>query len=213
MTLPIQGLYVITDSQLIPEQHFLSMVEAALRGGSKVVQYRDKTNDPQKRLNQATALKTLCHQYAVPLIINDDIDLAQQIQADGVHLGKQDASLSKAREQLGKHAIIGISCYNQLALAQQAVDNDADYIAFGRFFNSVTKPEAIPASIDLLHQARQQFSCPIVAIGGITPENGRQLLDAGANSLAVINGVFSESTPQAVQAAANRYFQLTTNNN
>ncbi|MEK7992131.1 MAG: thiamine phosphate synthase, partial [Thiotrichaceae bacterium] len=209
MTLPIQGLYVITDSQLIDEAHFLQTVEAALCGGAKVVQYRDKTDNQSKRVAQATGLKKICQQYAVPLIINDDIDLAQQVHADGVHLGKYDSSLLQARKQLGQQAIIGISCYNQLALAQQAVANGADYVAFGRFFNSVTKPEAIPASIDVLVQARQQLSCPIVAIGGITPENGLALLQAGANSLAVINGVFAESTLTTVQMAANRYFQLT----
>ncbi|MCV6636227.1 thiamine phosphate synthase [Candidatus Albibeggiatoa sp. nov. NOAA] len=209
MTLPIQGLYVITDSQLINENNFIQIVEAALLGGAKVVQYREKSDDQQKKLTQATALKALCHQYTVPLIINDDVDLAQQVQADGVHLGKQDADLSKARAQLSAQAIIGISCYNQLNLAKQAIDNGADYVAFGRFFPSKTKPNAVPASVDLLRQARQQLTCPIVAIGGITPENGRQLLQSGADSLAVINGVFAESSPQAVQTAAHRYFQLT----
>jgi len=207
---PIQGLYAITDSQLIAEPDFIPIVEAALQGGVKVLQYRDKTHDQTKRLAQASALKTLCHHYGVPLIINDDIALAQQIQADGVHLGRQDIRLHEARNQLGANAIIGISCYNQLPLAQQAVNNGADYIAFGRFFPSQTKPDAVSAPIDLLSQAHQQLSCPIVAIGGITPENGRQLLQAGADSLAVIHGLFNVVTPQAVYAAARRYVQFTT---
>jgi thiamine-phosphate pyrophosphorylase len=208
----IQGLYIITDNQLINKTQFIQTVEAALQGGAKVVQYRDKSDNQQQRLTQATELKALCHQYAVPLIINDDITLAQQIQADGVHLGKHDMNIVKAKQQLGKQFIIGVSCYNQLSLAQQAIAQGADYIAFGSFFPSTIKPQAVPASIELLHQARQQFSCPIVAIGGITPENGRQLLQAGADSLAVISGVFGESSPQAVHDAANRYFQLTINN-
>ena len=209
MPLPIQGLYAITDSQLIAESDFIQIVEAALQGGVKVLQYRDKTHDQTKRIVQASALKTLCHQYAVPFIINDDIALARQIQADGVHLGKQDVTLQEARNQLGTEAIIGISCYNQLALAQQAVNNGADYVAFGRFFPSQTKPHAVPAPIDLLSQAHQQLSCPIVAIGGITPDNGRQLLQAGADSLAVIHGLFSVATPQAVYEAASRYAHIT----
>ncbi len=204
----IQGLYVITDSQLIPEQQFAQFVEAALLGGAKVVQYRDKTDNQQRRLEQATALKILCHQHAVPLIINDDVELALQIEADGVHLGQHDTNLSQAREQLGNQAIIGVSCYNQLGLAQQAIDNGANYIAFGRFFSSTIKPNAVSASLALLRQAHQQFSCPIVAIGGITADNGSQLLLAGADSLAVISGVFAHPTPQAVQTATNGYSQL-----
>jgi len=202
----LHGLYAITDSALIPAENFSDTVEQAILGGTKIIQYRDKTQDATKQFEQAYILRQLCQKYHIPLIINDNIELARQIKADGVHLGKQDENIATARAILGDKAIIGISCYNQLNLAEHAVKMGADYIAFGRFFNSPTKPNAVQASIDLLRQAKQRFkNIPIVAIGGITPENGKQLIEAGADCLAVISGVFGQTD---VKMATQQYAEL-----
>jgi len=201
----LSGLYAITDSELIPEIRFISTVESALLGGARVIQYRDKSSDTKKRLQQAQLLQHLCQQYDVPLIINDDWELAAQVKAAGVHLGENDGDIYQARQQLGQQAWIGASCYNDLALADKALAAGANYIAFGRFFNSNTKPNARIAEIALLSQARQKFNCPIVAIGGITPENGATLLEAGADCLAAIHGVFAHDE---VKAAAEQYTHL-----
>jgi thiamine-phosphate pyrophosphorylase len=200
-----RGLYAITDSRLIPSLQFVATVEAAIKGGARVIQYRDKSTDNHQRFQQAQALHYLCQQYQIPLIINDDVTLAQQVGAEGIHLGQADAKLTTVRALLGNDVIIGISCHNQLALAKEAVANGATYVAFGRFFQSQTKPNAVAAHLDLLHQARQLLPCPIIAIGGITPDNGKQLIAAGADCLAVIQGVFGQPN---ICAAAQRYAQL-----
>ncbi|MCF6235707.1 MAG: thiamine phosphate synthase [Gammaproteobacteria bacterium] len=196
----MRGLYAITDSLLIPSSSLIETVEKALQGGVSILQYRDKILSPNERLQQASALKLLCDKYRIPLIINDDVTLAKQVKADGVHLGHDDASLLQARKELGSQAIIGISCYNSLEKAIQAEKSGADYVAFGAFFPSSSKPNAAQANISLLKQAHQTLHCPIVAIGGITPENGKQLVAAGANMLAVINGLFGQiDSAEAVQ--------------
>ena len=138
-------------------------------------------------------------------LVNDDVELAKQTQADGVHLGREDVSLVQARTQLGPQAIIGVSCYNELARAVQAQNEGADYVAFGRFFPSRTKPQAVQADLELLREAKTKLHIPIVAIGGITPENGASLIAAGADALAVIEGVFGQAD---VRAAAARYARL-----
>ncbi len=203
---PLRGLYVITDSSLLNDDpQLLQGVAAAIDGGARVVQYRDKSNDQQKRLRQSTALLQLCRARHVPLLINDDLSLAAAVGADGVHLGRGDASLQAARTRLGEQAIIGLSCYNQLGLAEQAQREGADYVAFGRFFSSHTKPQAPSVERDLLAQAKQKIHLPIVAIGGITPQNGGALVAAGVEMLAVVHGVFSSPD---IQAAAQKYRQL-----
>jgi thiamine-phosphate pyrophosphorylase len=204
----INGVYIITDDKLLLETEYIAIITASLQAGAKLFQYRAKNLPAPQKYTQAQALKTICQDYNVPFIVNDDLALAQAVEANGLHLGQSDCSLTKARAQLGKQAIIGISCYNRLDLAQQAAALGADYIAFGRFFASVTKPQAVPANIDLLFQAKQQLQLPIVAIGGIKPENGASLLAAGADSLAVINGIFATPTTEAVMAATKRYVQL-----
>lgn len=195
-------LYAITDNSLIKEEFFLEIVEKAIIGGAKIIQYRDKSHDQQRRFQQAQALLNLCQKYKIPLLINDDVALAQQIGANGVHLGKNDTDISIARAKLGNKAIIGVSCYNQLSLAKGAVNSGADYVAFGRIFQSCTKPEANSCSLKLLSEARQQLSCPIVAIGGITPNNANLVIKAGADYVAVIHGLFGQID---VEAAAQAY--------
>lgn len=189
----LKGLYVITDSALIPDHQFSAKVAAALRGGARIVQYRDKRDSPALRLKLATDLVYLCREYGALSIINDDVELAAQVGADGVHIGKDDAALSHARERLGQGAIIGVSCYNLLDLALEAEQRGADYVAFGSFYPSSTKPEAIPASLDLLRAAKEQISIPICAIGGVTSKNAPILVNAGAGMLAVISDLFTAS--------------------
>jgi thiamine-phosphate pyrophosphorylase len=203
MTFPKKGLYAITLTENRTDATILSQAKAALEGGAVVLQYRDKRLSKPTRL--AEKLLPLCHHYHVPLIINDDIELADQLGADGVHLGRDDGNIQLAREKLGDNAIIGISCYNDLnkAITMQTVG--ADYVAFGRFFPSTTKPLASPAQLDTLQQAKQRLTIPIIAIGGILPENGASLLQAGADLLAVIGGVFNQDDPKQ---AAQQYQQL-----
>ncbi|MCL7946143.1 thiamine phosphate synthase [Marinobacter sp. ATCH36] len=183
------GLYAITDSQLLPADKLLPAVEAALRGGAVLVQYREKSAPQPERLQQARDLTALCRNAGVPLIINDDPELARRCGATGVHLGQSDSSLVSARQQLGEHAIIGATCHADLALAASADRDGADYLAFGRFFNSKTKPDAPAADTSVLARARQ-FGKPVTAIGGITAGNGEALIRAGADMLAVVGGLF-----------------------
>ncbi len=207
-TLPrVAGLYAIADTQYLDDARLVPAVAQAIAGGARLIQYRDKKHLAADRTQQATKLVTLCRQHDVLCIINDDVELAQQLHAHGVHLGREDISLAQARARLGPQAIIGVSCYNELAHALQAQNEGADYVAFGSFFPSRTKPQAARADIELLREAKQTLRIPVVAIGGITPENGTLLLVAGADALAVIEGVFGQTD---VRAAADRYTQLFT---
>jgi thiamine-phosphate pyrophosphorylase len=200
-----RGLYAITDSVCTPPATLCRQVAAAIAGGARLVQYRDKDATADQRHARATALLATCRQHAVPLIINDDLQLAAAIGADGVHLGEHDGAAGAARALLGAQALIGVSCYDNLERALQAAADGASYVAFGRFFPSHSKPAARHAPVALLVEARRQLRLPIVAIGGITPDNGAALLAAGADLLAVIHGVFC--TPDA-RAAAARYAAL-----
>ena len=197
MSFPISGLYAITQTDNKSYDTIVMEVEAALRGGAVVVQYRDK--QPLDADHLASQLLKLCQQYCVPLLINDDVALAERIGADGVHIGRDDGSIERARQRLGEQAIIGVSCYNSVEHAQQAQDQGATYVAFGRFFPSSSKPLALPASLETLRLAKQRLSIPIVAIGGILPENGSLLLEAGADLLAVIGGLFDGQPEQAAR--------------
>ncbi|MGB7931171.1 MAG: thiamine phosphate synthase [Gammaproteobacteria bacterium] len=203
--LPPCGLYAITESRLTPPGTTIEQVSLAIDGGAVVIQYREKHLPRKERGREARALATLCCERDIPLIINDDIELAAACGAAGVHLGQDDAPVSRARRRLGQRAIIGVSCYNQMERARTAAGTDASYVAFGRFFPSNTKPGAVQALPALLSQARREIKLPIVAIGGITPENGAELVHAGANLLAVIHGLFGQSD---IRAAAQAYTAL-----
>ena len=192
-------LYLITDSQLLAGR-LLPAVEQALIGGAKLIQYRDKSTDTAKRLHEAQQLKDLCQCYNVPLIINDDLELAAQLGL-GVHLGQQDGSIALARQRLGQDAIIGATCHNSLEFAKQAATQGASYLAFGAFYPSSTKPLAQAADLQTLTQAKQLFSLPVVAIGGINLDNARPLIDAGADYLAVISDIFALPTANICQQA------------
>lgn len=203
----LHGLYVITDHALSQQRHLplLDMVEAAIRGGARIVQYRNKTSSTAERQREAQALADLCQAQEVLFLINDDVPLALAVGADGVHIGQSDTALAQARELLGEQRIIGVTCHNRIDLALAAQHVGADYVAFGRFFASVSKPEAPPASLVTLQQARVQLTIPIAAIGGITPANAPALLAHGADMLAVIHGVFGA---QDIAAAAGEYARL-----
>ncbi|NOX91084.1 MAG: thiamine phosphate synthase [Gammaproteobacteria bacterium] len=201
----LTGLYAITDTAQTDQQKLIIDVEQALLGGVRIIQYRDKTTQHEQRRHTARQLRTLTRQHNTLLIINDDINLARDSHADGVHLGRDDLSITAARTQLGPAAIIGVSCYNDLLLAKQAVNNGADYIAFGRFFPSRTKPHAIQADMEILRRAKRELDIPIAAIGGITAENAGTLINAGADMLAVVNDIFSQLD---VKSTACRYQEI-----
>jgi thiamine-phosphate pyrophosphorylase len=197
----LRGLYAISDG---PRRDLLDVCAAALEGGTAILQYRDKTVDCARRLRDAYALQELCARYRVPLIVNDDIELAGTVGAAGVHLGKDDGAIAIARTRLGTDAIIGASCYDSLDRARAMAAAGADYLAFGALFPSPTKPGARIASTQLLRDAKP-LGLPLVAIGGITADNARSLIDAGADAVAVISALFDA---RDVRAAARRFADL-----
>ena len=203
----LRGLYAITDSHLLANGRLLPYCEAALNGGARLLQYRDKSHDAQRRFDEASALLELCRRYNADLIINDDLALAAQLGAS-LHLGQGDGSLSAARAQLGPHAIVGATCHASLELAANAQEDGASYLAFGRFFTSQTKPGAPSATLELLAQARQRFDLPLVAIGGVSLSNGAELIAQGADLLAVVHALFSTTSPAEVEARARAFSQL-----
>ena len=192
----IKGLYAITpdcaDTALL-----LGQANAAILGGAQTLQYRNKTADKALRFEQASALNALCHVRETLFIVNDDIDLAIRINADGVHLGAQDATIASARATLGSDKIIGVSCYDDLNRAHDAAARGANYVVFGSFFASPTKPGAARPSLDLLRRARRQLSLPLVAIGGIDLQSARSVITAGADAVAVISALFAAADTEA----------------
>jgi thiamine-phosphate pyrophosphorylase len=185
----LKGLYAITPEERSTEE-LARKVRLALTGGARIVQYRSKSADPALRREQGTVLLALCRASRAPFIVNDDLDLAESIGADGVHLGRDDAPIAAARERLGPAKILGASCYDELALAVAARSAGTDYVAFGSAFASRTKPGAVRAPLALYREARARLGCPVVAIGGITSRNARALIDAGVDSVAVISDLF-----------------------
>jgi thiamine-phosphate pyrophosphorylase len=202
----INGLYAITP-EWADTSKLLDAVRRALEATTRVVQYRNKSGDVALQHEQASELLTLCREFGVPLIINDNLRLADLIDADGLHLGADDGSLKEARFILGPDKIIGVSCYASLPLAIEAEIHGADYVAFGSFFASPTKPQATPAPISLLHEAKRRLNIPVVAIGGITLENATTLVQAGADAIAVISALFDSKDIRATANEFNTLFQ------
>ncbi|HIE54229.1 MAG TPA: thiamine phosphate synthase [Chromatiaceae bacterium] len=200
----MHGLYAITPAGLRGSK-LLGDVEQALKGGCRILQYRNKSDDPLQRLEEARALRRLCTTHEALFIVNDDPELAEQVAADGVHLGREDASIGEARARLGEQAIIGLSCYADWQRALHARRLGADYVAFGAFYPSPTKPGAVRAGIELLRHARRDLDLPTVAIGGITTENAQPLIEAGADMVAVIQGLFGQAD---IRATARRFATL-----
>ncbi|MDD3518138.1 MAG: thiamine phosphate synthase [Chromatiales bacterium] len=189
----LRGLYAITDPQLTPLPSALERIEQSLRGGARLLQYRDKGDDHERRLREALSLRELCHRHGAQFIVNDDVRLAHESGADGVHLGRDDVDVATARGMLGADAIIGVSCYDRLELALAAAAGGADYVAFGSFYPSGTKPAAVRADPSLIAAFKRQADLPVCAIGGITPDNAPTLIAAGADMLAVIGGLFAQA--------------------
>lgn len=200
----MRGLYAVTPD-IADTQLLLRKTALALEGGARVVQYRNKSADAALRLAQARALRTLTREFTASLIVNDDAALAAAVAADGVHLGDTDGSVASARALLGARKIIGVSCYNQLSRARAAVAAGADYVAFGAFFPSGVKPQAVRADMDLLRIAHAELGVPVVAIGGISVQNGTALLTAGADALAIISALFDAPD---IRAAAQAFKEL-----
>jgi len=192
---PRRGLYAITPDES-NTRRLLERIEPVLNAGAVLLQYRNKIANAVLRLEQALALQLLCGPYGVPLIVNDDVALAKAVVADGVHLGKHDDDIGSARRILGGNAIIGVSCYGDLDRAKVSAKAGADYLAFGAFFPTTTKPDAPRADISLLRDA-QHLGLPLVAIGGICPQNVHALHNAGANLIAVIAGLWNARDPGA----------------
>lgn len=200
-----RGLYVITDRDLCVESGMTASVRAALRGGSAIVQYRDKTGDHRRRQREAAALARECRNANALFIVNDDPELARACDAGGVHLGGEDTDLAQARQIIGDKRLIGVSCYDSIERARDAVAGGCDYVAFGSAFPSPTKPGAVHAPLRLFTEAARELQVPVVAIGGLTPANGGRLVAAGCHALAVISGVFGQPDPEA---AARQYVRL-----
>jgi thiamine-phosphate pyrophosphorylase len=202
----IAGLYAITPD-LADSSLLLAKVEAALAGGARLVQYRNKVADPALRLEQARGLARLCRGYRVPLIINDHVDLALEVDAEGLHIGGEDGSVADARRRIGPDRILGVSCYRRIENALEAARQGATYVAFGGFFPSSVKGGSGGAPLSILGEAKSRPGLPVVAIGGITVENAPALIAAGADSVSVITALFSASD---VTAAAQQFGALFT---
>lgn len=200
----IKGLYAITPGETDTAE-LLRKVRLALRGGVQVLQYRNKSADAALKLQQAQALRQLTREFGTTFIVNDDVHLATEVAADGVHLGGEDGSVAAARALLGDTGIIGVSCYNRAPLGLEAVRQGADYVAFGAFFPSSVKPEAVKADVHLLRSVRPKLNVPIVAIGGITAQNGAALINAGADALAVITALWDAAD---IEQAAREFSNL-----
>ena len=206
MTPTISGLYAVTldtaDARWLTER-----AAQVLAGGARILQYRTKQVEGEARLRIAQALAQLCRDRRALFIVNDDIALAKRIGADGVHLGRCDASIADARAALGPRAVIGASCYDELERGAVQAAAGASYLAFGSFFVSTVKPGAVRAPLELLTRARARFDLPLVAIGGITPENAGMLIDRGADALAVITALFDARDPAAAAYAFLKRFE------
>lgn len=196
----VRGLYAVTPD-LEDTALLAARVEAAVQGGARLVQYRNKPASSALKLEQARALKSICQLHGAALIVNDDVEVAVAVDADGVHLGRDDHFGPEVRRRLGPGKLIGVSCYRSIERARDAVKDGADHVAFGGFYPSQVKPSATRAPLDILTQAKAELGVPVVAIGGITAENGGALVAAGADALAVITALFSAPDVRAAAGA------------
>ena len=190
----LNGLYVITDTTRFQREALVEAVSAAIQGGARIVQYRDKSGDAERRRDEAAALAELCRLHGRVFIVNDDVALATEVGADGVHLGREDAPLTDTRARFqaaGLDAIIGVSCYADRPRAERAAAEGADYLAFGAMFPSPTKPHAPGAPAEVLGWARERLGRPVCGIGGITAANVGDLMPHRPDMIAVISEVFA----------------------
>ncbi len=204
----IGGLYVITDEKLIPRKRLVETVEKAIKGGARIVQLREKLSTSEEVSRLARELLKVTRRYNVPLIINDYIEIARDVGAEGVHLGQDDPSVEEARKMLGDRAIIGVSCYGSLKRGMDAHRKGADYLAFGTPYFTPTKPGRHPTSFEVLREAKMAISkIPIFAIGGITPQNIASVLETGVDGIAVITSVFGSSDPEKASRELSAFFE------
>jgi len=201
----LRGLYAIADTGMLREPAFAPAVEAALTGGARLVQYRDKGTDQERRARQAAQVVAACRRHDALAIINDDVDLACRVDADGVHIGREDSDAATSRQRLGNHRILGVSCYNELARAHSARAGGADYVAFGSVYPSATKPDAVRAPLALLRRAARETGLAVCAIGGVTAERAPELVAAGADMVAVIGDLFAS---ESIEARARDYARV-----
>lgn len=196
----VRGIYAVTPDRPVDDD-LLDRVDAALAAGIAVLQYRDKSSDRAARLRGASALRDLCARHGALFVVNDDAALAAQVDADGVHVGREDGGVAAARRAVGPDRLVGASCYASLALAREAAAHGADYVAFGSVFPSRTKPQAVPAPLDLFVAAKRELALPCVAIGGIDARNLDRVAAAGADAAAIVSAVFDPAdTGGAVRA-------------
>lgn len=205
----LRGLYAITPDEA-DTRILAAKVTAALAGGIAALQYRNKSADATLRRAQAAILAALCRSQGVPFIVNDDLDLAMAVNADGLHLGGTDGDLAEARRRLGTAKLLGASCYDRFDLALAAKAAGADYVAFGAAFPSPTKPNAVRAPLELYARAHRELGLPVVAIGGITADNAARLVSAGVDALAVITDLFEARDIAARARDFNALFETTT---
>ena len=210
MNKPVSGLYAVTP-ELTDSIALISKVDAALRGGARVIQYRSKSIADSLRRSQAGEIAKLCRLRNALFIVNDSVELARAVDADGVHLGRDDDGVYAARTTLGPGKLIGVSCYNEIGRAREAVSQGADYVAFGSFFASLTKPQALRAGTELLQVAASEFALPVVAIGGITADNAAALIAAGADAVAVLSALFDAIDVETQARRFARLFQMPVN--
>lgn len=202
----LAGLYAITPDEQRTDL-LIDKAGAVLRGGASVLQYRNKAASQAQQLEQGRALAELCRAVGAVFIVNDNLALALELGADGVHLGAADGGLAEARRCLGQGKLLGASCYDNLELAAAAVRAGADYVAFGSVFSSGTKPGAVRAPLSVFAAARRRFTLPLVAIGGITLQNAAEVFAAGADAVAVISALFDAPDVAASAAGFTRLFQ------
>jgi thiamine-phosphate pyrophosphorylase len=202
----LRGLYVITDTHLIPRSRFAATVEAAVRGGATMVQLREKETPPDEMIRLGRELLAVTRRYGALLIVNDHPAVAREIGADGVHVGREDPPVEEARALLGPDVIIGASCYGDLDRAVAAEQAGADYVAFGTPFPSPTKPKRTDISLHIFQEAKRRVHVPVFAIGGITLANAQQVIDAGADGIAVVSGVFGAPDVEAASHAMAQLF-------
>jgi thiamine-phosphate pyrophosphorylase len=195
----LAGVYALTPD--LPDTAALSArTDLALAGGASAIQYRNKTASAELKLQQAVALRALCSARGAIFIVNDDVELARAVGADGVHLGRDDASVVAARARLGPAAIVGVSCYDEIERAQSAIAAGGDYVAFGSFYPSLVKPNAVRPSPRLIAESKARWpAISVVAIGGITTANAAPLIAAGADAVAVISALYD--APDVLLAA------------
>lgn len=187
-------LYLCTDRRA-SEGDLEEFLDTVLGAGVDIVQLRDSTAERAELLTAAAAFRAAAERHGALFIVNDDPELAAAVDADGVHLGRDDMALEQARRIVGARRLIGVSCYDSLERARRAEAEGADYVAFGSVYPSATKPAAVRAPLSLLTQAKRELQVPVVAIGGIDPDNAESVIAAGADAVAVIGSVFLADDP------------------